>query len=120
MGVKMLDAKTMFKLSYGLFLLTAKDGDKDNGCIINTVTQITEKPLQVSFAVNKANFTHDMIVKTRELNISILAESVPFSVFQQFGFQSGRNTDKFAGCGYNDRAENGIRYLPENTNGIIC
>jgi flavin reductase (DIM6/NTAB) family NADH-FMN oxidoreductase RutF len=114
-----VDKKTMFKLSYGLFVLTAKDGDKDNGCIINTVTQISENPLRVSLAVNKANYTHDMIIKTRELNISVLSENVPFRVFEQFGFQSGRNTDKFAGCSYNERAANGIRYLPEFTNGII-
>ena len=114
-----IDAKTVFKLSYGLFILTAKDGEKDNGCIINTVIQVTDKPLCVSLAVNKANFTHDIILKTRELNISILSESVPFSFFQQFGFQSGRNTDKFAGCPYTERAANGIRYLPEHVNGVI-
>ena len=114
-----IDMNTMFKLSYGLFVLTAKDGDKDNGCIINTVTQITETPLRISAAVNKANYTHDMIMKTGEFNVSILAESVPFSVFQIFGFQSGRTADKFAGCDYDARTANGIRYIPEHTAGII-
>ncbi|MDR2568881.1 MAG: flavin reductase [Oscillospiraceae bacterium] len=114
-----IDPAAMFKLSYGLFVLTAKDGEKDNGCIINTMTQIASTPLRVSIAVSKANYTHDMIIKTGKFNISILAESAPFSVFQQFGFQSGRETDKFADCGYDDRTANGIRYLPKYTNSVI-
>jgi len=114
-----VDMATMFKLSYGLFVLTARDGSKDNGCIINTAGQITEKPLRISIAVNKANYTHDMILKTGEFNLSILSQSVPFRIFQQFGFQSGRDADKFADCEYNDRADNGVRYIPEGTNGVI-
>lgn len=114
-----IERGTMFKLSYGLFVLTAKDGDKDNGCIINTAIQITESPLRISIAVNKANFTHDMILKTGECNLSILAESAPFHVFRQFGFSSGKDTDKFAGCGYDTRTANGIRYVPEYVNGVI-
>jgi len=114
-----VDPSTMFKLSYGLFVLTAKDGAKDNGCIVNTVVQITQAPLRISAAVIKANYTCDMILKTGEFNVSILDESVPFGVFQQFGFQSGRNVDKFENCGYDVRAVNGIRYVPENTNGMI-
>ena len=112
-------AETMFKLSYGLFVLTARDGDKDNGCIINTVTQITVSPIKISIIVNKVNFTHDMIVKTGEFNISVLSESVSFSVFKQFGFKSGKDSDKFAECPYGDRTENGIRYIPEQTNAVI-
>ena len=115
----MLDKATMFKLSYGLFLLTAKEGTKDNGCIINTATQLTDQPLRISIAVNKANFTHALIINTGEFNLSVLTESVPFSVFEQFGFHSGKDTDKFAASDYNDRATNGIRYLPKHTNGII-
>ena len=114
-----VDVATMFKLSYGLFVLTAKDGSKDNGCIINTVTQITSTPNRISIAVNKANFTHDMILKTGEFNVSILSEGAPFHVFQQFGFQSGKDTDKFAESAYDDRAANGIRYVPLYTNGMI-
>ena len=109
----------MFKLSYGLYILTTKEGDKDSGCVINTAIQVTEKPLRVSIAVNKANFTHDVIVKTEEFNISILTESTPFRIFEQFGFHSGHDTDKFASCEYNDRKANGIRYLPKYTNGVI-
>jgi flavorubredoxin/flavin reductase (DIM6/NTAB) family NADH-FMN oxidoreductase RutF len=115
----MIDENTMFKLSYGLFVLTARDGAKDNGCIINTVTQITQTPLRMSIAVNKANYTHDMIQKTRQFNISILSTGAPFRIFQQFGFQSGKDADKFADCGYDARTANGIRYVPEHTNGVI-
>ena len=114
-----VDTKTMFKLTYGLFVLTAKDGNKDNGCIINTAVQITEKPCRISAAVNKANLTHDMILKTGEFNLSILAEGIPFSTFEQFGFQSGKDTDKFAGRSGDERTANDIRYLPEHTNGVI-
>ena len=115
----MVDNATMFKLSYGLFILTTKDGNKDNGCVINTASQLTERPLRVSIAVNKANFTHDIIVKTGKFNISVLTESAPFPIFEQFGFHSGRDTDKFASCDYNDRTTNGLRYLPKHTNGVI-
>jgi len=114
-----IDPGTMFKLSYGLFVLTAKDGAKDNGCIVNTVIQLTSTPLRISVAVNKANYTHDMISKTGEFNVSILAESAEFSIFQRFGFQSGKDADKFEGCGYDVRSANGIRYVPESTNGMI-
>ena len=114
-----VDPTTAFKFSYGLFVLTARDGEKDNGCIINTAIQITEKPFRISVAVNKANLTCEMISKTGEFNISILAESVPFSVFQQFGFRSGRDADKFEGCGYDTRTANGIMYLPDNTTGVM-
>jgi len=114
-----VDPGTMFKLTYGLFVLTARDGDKDNGCIINTVTQITQTPLRISIAVIKANYTCDMIIKTGEFNVSILAEGVPFSTFQEFGFRSGRDVEKFENCAYDDRTANGIRYIPVNTNGVI-
>ena len=113
------DPKMMSSISYGLFVLSAKDGDKDNGCIINTVTQITEKPLKISVVVNKSNFTHDMIIRTREFNVSVLTENVPFKVFEKFGFHSGRDTDKFADYDNNERTSNGIRYLPEYVNTVI-
>jgi len=115
-----IDPNAMFKFSYGLFVLTAKDGSKDNGCIINTAIQITASPLRISIAVNKANYTHDMIIKTKAFNISILSESAPFSIYKQFGFSSGKETDKFAGCGYTDRAANGILYINEHANCMIA
>jgi flavorubredoxin/flavin reductase (DIM6/NTAB) family NADH-FMN oxidoreductase RutF len=116
-----IEREAIFKLSCGLFVLTVKDNDtgKDNGCIINTVIQITDSPLQISVAVNQSNFTHDIIAKTGEFNISVLTESAPFKIFEQFGFSGGKDTDKFAGCAYNDRAPNGVRYVPEFTNGVI-
>ena len=114
-----IDPNAMFKLSYGLFVLTAKDGNNDNGCIINTAIQITVSPLRILIAVNKANYTHDMIVKTGAFNLSVLSESAPFRIFQQFGFSSGKDKDKFAESTYNDRATNGIRYVSEHTNCMI-
>jgi len=109
----------MFKIPCGLFALITKDGSKDNGCIINTVMQITDNPKRIAIAVNKTNFSHDMIIKTNEFNICILDEGVPFKVFEHFGFQSGKDTDKFADCVTNERTANGIRYLPKFANSVI-
>lgn len=113
-----MDKTTMYKLTYGLFVLTAKDG-KDNGCITNTAMQVTSTPNRIAVAINKANFTHDMVLKTGVFNISILSEKAPFSLFQRFGFQSGRDTDKFADYGAFARAENGVVYVTEGTNAVI-
>ena len=114
-----VDPATMFKLSYGLFVLTAKDGNKDNGCIINTAVQITDAPRRISIAVNKSNYTHNMILRAREFNISILTESAPFTIFQKFGFHSGKDTNKFAQDDCCDRTANGIRFISKYTNGVI-
>ena len=117
--VNAIDPAAMFKISYGLFLLTVKDGEKDNGCIINTTMQITATPLRISIAVSKANYTHDIIAKTGLFNVSILSTNTPFTVFERFGFHSGRNTDKFAECGCDNRLNNGIRYAPKYGNTAI-
>lgn len=109
----------MYNLTYGLFVLTAKDGDKDNGCIINTAIQAASEPNQISICVNKANFTHDMIKKTREFNVSVLTENASFDLFKRFGFQSGRDVDKFAGFSSVKRADNGINYVTEGTNAFF-
>lgn len=114
----MIEKTALFKLSYGLFVLTAKDGEKDNGCIINTMQQLADNPLRISVTVNKNNFTHDMIKKTGVFNVSVLTESVPFSVFQHYGFQSGRDTDKILDNGM-PRSENGIVYLSSYTNAFF-
>ena len=114
-----VDPNAMFKLSYGLFVLSANDGSKDNGCIINTVMQVTDVKKRIAIAVNKANYTHDMIKKTGEFNVSVLTTDVPFKVFQQFGFQSGRDVDKFAQDGAVARTANGLRYIPEYSNAVI-
>jgi len=114
-----IDKSTMFKLSYGLFVLTAKDGGKDNGCIINTCAQLTDTPLRISIAVNKANYTHGMITRTGEFNVSVISQTATFGLFKQFGFASGRDTDKFVDSPYDTRSGNGIIYVPEHTNGVI-
>ena len=113
-----IENESMFTLSYGLFVLTARD-EKDNGCIVNTVQQITQEPLKITVAVNKLNFTHDMIMKTKKFNVSVLTEAVPFSVFERFGFQSGRNTEKFEDAGVEDRTENGLKYIKKYSNAVI-
>ena len=115
----LVEQNAMFSLSYGLFVLTARDGAKDNGCIINTVTQLTDSPKRISIAVNKANLTHDMIVKTGEFNVSVLSNDAPFALFQHYGFQSGRNMDKFAGVQGMARSTNGIYYIPYCTSAFL-
>ena len=113
-----MDPAAFFKLSYGLFVLTAREGEKDNGCIINTAQLLTDTPKRITIAVNKQNLTHDMILRTGVFNVSVLTEKVPFKVFQHFGFQSGRDTDKFAGW-QGPRSANGLCYLPEYTNALL-
>ncbi|MDO4623625.1 MAG: flavin reductase, partial [Eubacteriales bacterium] len=114
-----MDKKAMYKLSYGLFVLTAKDGDKDNGCIINTAIQAASQPNQMSICVNKANFTHDMIVKSGAFTVSVISQKATFDLFRHFGFQSGRDTDKFAAFLAVERGANGILYVTEGTNAFI-
>ena len=114
-----MNTKAMYKLSYGLFVCTAVRGDKKNGCIINTAIQVASEPNQISVAVNKANYTHDMIKDTGKLNISVISRDAKFDLFKHFGFQSGRDVDKFGTdfpiASYK-MAENGIPYITEGTN----
>lgn len=117
-AIKQDIANPMLNIGYGLYLLTSKD-EKDNGCIINTVNQITDNPKLITIAVNKLNYTCQMIEKTKEFNLSVLTEETPFSVFKQFGFTSGKNTDKFADCDFSNRCENGILALNKYTNTVI-
>ena len=114
-----MDQKAMFQLTYGLFVLTAKENDKDNGCIINTAIQVTTTPNRITIAVNKQNYTHDMIMRTGKFNVSILDQSAPFELFQRFGFQSGRTADKFAGLQI-ARSENGLAYPAEHVSAVLC
>ena len=116
---QLVEPNAMFSLSYGLFVLTARDGAKDNGCIINTVTQLTDSPKRISIAVNKANLTHDMILKTGMFNVSVLSNDAPFAMFQHYGFQSGRNVDKFADVQGMARSTNGVYYIPYCTSAFI-
>ena len=113
-----MDNAALFKLSYGLFVLTAQQDGKDNGCIINTAMQITDDPKRIAVAVNKANLTHDMLLNTGVFNLSVLAEDAVFWVFQHYGFQSGRDTDKFANIP-EARTANGVRYVEGCTNAVI-
>lgn len=115
----MIDNTAMFKLSYGLYVLTARDGSKDNGCIINTAVQLTDNPKRLNIAVNKANYTEEMIKKTGAFNISVLGETAPFKLFKQFGFQSGRDVNKFEQNDAYARSANGIAYLTEHANAFI-
>jgi flavorubredoxin/flavin reductase (DIM6/NTAB) family NADH-FMN oxidoreductase RutF len=114
-----IDNSAFFKLSYGLYLLTAKDGEKDNSCVINTAVQLTDNPKRVTIAVNKQNYTHDMVLKTGVFNVSILSQDVPFKTIQQFGFQSGRTVDKYAGMSEQKRSANGLRYEPVYANAFL-
>ncbi len=109
----------MFNIGYGLYILSAKDGDKDNGCVINTLMQVTENPYVCMVAVNKANYTHDMIKKTKQFNVSLLTKEVPFDLIKHFGFSSGRNTEKIKGYDNISYAENGISYVPNYTNSYL-
>lgn len=114
-----IDPAAFQKFSYGLFVLSAKDGAKDNGCIINTAMQLTSNPQRISIAVNKSNYTHDMILKTGVFNVSVLSEDVPMDVFKRFGFQSGRSAEKFEGCEGLERSANGLYYLTGCTNAVM-
>lgn len=116
---KVIEPNAMFKISYGLYVLSAKDGKKENGCIINTVMQITNTPKKISISVNKSNLTHDMIQRTGIFNVSVLSESADFSVFKHFGFVSGRDIDKFEDYKSKAYSENGLIYLVGCTNAYI-
>lgn len=108
----------MYKIGYGLYILTACT-DMDNGCIINTAMQVTTTPNRISVTVNKSNKTHDMLLEGGKFNISVLSEDATFSVFQHFGFQSGRDLNKFDKYSHAKRSENGVYYITEGTNAYI-
>lgn len=108
----------MFRLSYGLYVLTARD-KKDNGCIINTAMQITASPNRILIMQSKANATHDMIAKTGQFNLSILSKDCTFDLIRHFGFQSGKNCDKFADFQSGIRSENGLYYITSGCNAYL-
>lgn len=113
-----MDAKAMFKIGYGLYVLTAREDGKDNGCIVNTFQQVTGEPLRVSVCVNKANHTCGMIARTGVFNVSVIAESATFDLFKRFGFQSGATVDKFADfpC---PRSANGVLAVDRSVNAVV-
>ena len=114
-----MDNKAMYKLSYGLFVLTTVSGNKQSGCIINTAIQAASEPNTISICVNKANYTHDLIKESGVFTVSVIAENASFDLFKRFGFASGRDTDKFAGFTGCKTGSNGVNYVTEGTNAFI-
>ncbi|MBQ8550501.1 MAG: flavin reductase [Clostridia bacterium] len=112
------DFSALFNIGYGLYVVTCHDGKKDNGLIVNTVTQVTDTPNRVAVTINKANYSHHVIKQTGKMNVNCLTEEAPFSVFETFGFTSGRNNDKFANCTPN-RSDNGLIFLPRYINSFM-
>ena len=116
----MMDPTTLFKASYGLYVLTAKDDTGHNGCIINTFLQVTSQaPFVGVITVNKAGRTHDMVLATKEFNLSMLDTTTPFDMIQHFGFQSGQTQNKFANYPNQHLSPNGLVYLPQHTNAYL-
>lgn len=112
------DLTALFNIGYGLYVVTSNDGKKDNGLIVNTVTQVTNTPNRVAVTINKENYSHHIIRQTGIMNINCLSTDAPFSVFESFGFRSGRNVDKFADC-TPLRSDNGLVFLPRYINSFL-
>ena len=112
------DPAALFKIGYGLYVVTSRDGDKDNGLILNSITQVTNSPDRIAVTVNKQNYSHHIIKKTGVMNVNCLSIDTPFNVFERFGFQSGRNADKFAGLDFY-RTKDGLPYLASHINSYI-
>ncbi len=112
------DMTALFKIGYGLYVVTSNDGRRDNGLIVNTVSQVTNTPNRVAVTINKDNYSHHIIKQTGKMNINCLSTEAPFAVFEQFGFKSGRNTDKFADC-TPLRSDNGLIFLPRYINAFM-
>ncbi|MBR4093221.1 MAG: flavin reductase [Oscillospiraceae bacterium] len=108
----------LFNIGYGLYVVTSNDGKKDNGLIVNTVTQVTNTPNRIAVTINKENYSHHVIKQTGKMNINCLSTDAPFAVFEKFGFVSGRNTDKFEGC-TPLRSDNGLIFLPRHINSFL-
>lgn len=112
------DLTALFNIGYGLYVVTSNDGKKDNGLIVNTVTQVTNSPNRVAVCINKQNYSHHVINSTGIMNVNCLSVEAPFKVFENFGFQSGRNVDKFADC-TPLRSDNGLVFLPKYINSFM-
>ena len=112
------DYKALFKIGYGLYVVTSNDGKKDNGLIVNSVTQVTDSPNRVAVCINKQNYSHHVIKQTGIMNVNCLSIDAPFSIFQRFGFQSGRNADKFDGF-KPLHSDNGLAFLPKYINAFM-
>ena len=112
------DLSALFNIGYGLYVITSNDGKKDNGLIVNTVTQVTNTPNRIAVTINKENYSHHVIKQTGIMNINCLTTEAPFAVFEKFGFASGRNVDKFADC-EPLRSDNGLVFLPRYINSFM-
>ena len=112
------DLSALFNIGYGLYVVTCNDGKKDNGLIVNTVTQVTNTPNRIAVTINKENYSHHIIKQTGKMNINVLSVDAPFSVFEKFGFVSGRNVDKFADS-TPLRSDNGLAFLPRYINSFM-
>ena len=112
------DLKALFRIGYGLYVVTSNDGSRDNGLIVNTVSQVTDSPNRIAVCINKQNYSHHVIRQTGKMNVNCLSTEAPFSVFENFGFQSGRTTDKFAGW-ETLRSDNGLVFLPKYINAFM-
>jgi flavin reductase (DIM6/NTAB) family NADH-FMN oxidoreductase RutF len=114
------DLTALYKASYGLYLLSAKEGGQDNACIINTFLQITSgAPVGCLISVNRQNFTNEMIARTRKFNLSVLTVETPFELLKRFGYQTGREVNKFEGFTGFTRSENGLIYLTDYANAFL-
>lgn len=113
-----MNDKALFNLTSGLFLVTAKT-NKDNGCIINTVLQVTASPVRIVIAINNKNYTHDMVKETGIFNISVLSETAPMDLYKRFGYISGRDTNKFSGYSGAAYSDNGCLYLTGYSNAYL-
>ncbi len=114
-----MNKEAMYNLSYGLFVLTSAFDGRDSGCIINTAGQVTAEPNRISIAVNKSNYTQELVQKSGKFNLSIISQKADFELFRHFGFQSGRTVDKFEGYKDAARSANGLYYITSGTNSLI-
>lgn len=112
------DPSALFKVGYGLYIVTTRENGKDSGLVVNTVSQVGNGPDLIAVGINRANFSCEVVRRTGKMNVSVLTKNVPFSIFQRFGFQSGRNADKMKGLQYG-RSENNLPYLTEYANAYL-
>ena len=115
-----MDLTALFKIGYGLYVVTSNDGVKDNGLILNSIMQVTNTPNRIAVTINKSNYSHDVIQKSGKMNVNCLSEEAPFKVFEVFGFQSGRDVNKFADCSPARTAIPNSPNLPANSSHSPC
>ena len=114
-----MNNNVLFNIEYGLYLLSVNNNEKDNACIINTVMQVTSEPLQIAICVNKNNYTTEILRQNKKFNLSILTQDATFETIKRFGYQSGRDNDKFSGFNDVSRSNNGLLYLTKEANSYI-